>query len=179
MNKLLTRRIVLSVLSGIGVGLIQTYEDSFDFPGGALTYYALSGFVFAAGVLLPYVKQDNRFLLRMLVLVLASSASYYSAVWLALDGPFADVNSLLSFTIASVAGAAIVMTALVLITTVRASGVLALLGLAAGLVGGPVTFATLPEDKLLVLSGHAAWHVLICVAIYYGTRTADRSALIE
>jgi hypothetical protein len=170
MNTLLAKRIGLAVSSGIGVGVIQIYDGFFDDLGGELTFYVLSGMTFAAGVLLPYLKRDDHFLVRILALVIASAASYYSAVWLALEGPFADDNGWISFTIASVAGATIVMAALVLTTLARASREFIWFGMAAGLIGGPITFSTLTGENFTILIGHASWHALVCVAIYFGTR---------
>jgi hypothetical protein len=171
MNTLLIKRIGLCVLSGICVGLIQINDTIIGVLGEVPGLYGLSGLVFAAGVLFPYLKRGDRVLIRGLALVIASGVSYYCAVWLALEGPFAGSDSWISFVIGSVAGAAIVMFALLLATPVRVSREYILFGLVAGLVGGPITFFTLPQDDLSpVLAGHATWHSLVGLAIYYGTR---------
>jgi hypothetical protein len=175
MNISLGQRIGLCVLSGSGVALFQIFEDNFDWLNEGVIFCALSGLVFAAGVLFPYLKRHDRFFVRALALVIASSASYYSAVWLALEGPFAGDNEWVSFTIASVAGAAIVLIALAWMMPVRATPRFALAGLIAGLIGGPVTFLTLPEDHVLIVLGHTTWHILICLAIYFSTRNEGRT----
>ena len=160
-------RISFAVLSAIVVGLVVTYvSESGVF--GSLPLYALSGLAFATGVLLPYLKNGNKKLLRATGLVVASAVSFYCAVWLALEAPVPG-DDWLSFTAASLVGAAIVMVASVLIVRIRHSLAFVLLGLFAGIVGGPITLATLPTDGLLMFAGYATWHTLICIAIYFGT----------
>jgi hypothetical protein len=167
MNISLPTRISYAVLSGIVVGLVVRYvSDSGAL--GSLPLYALSGLAFAAGVLLPYLKNGNKKLLRAAGLILASAVSFYCAVWLALEAPI-PVDDWLSFTAASLVGAAIVMVASVLIVRIRNSLAFVLLGLFAGVVGGPITFVTLPTDGLLLFVGYSTWHTLICLAIYFGT----------
>ncbi len=177
MNISLTKRIGLCVLSGTGVGANQIYVDTFfDWSGGAWIYYTLSGLLFAAAILFPYLKRDDQVLVRALALVIASTASYFSAEWLAIDGAFAGDLGLISFMIASVAGAAIVLIALVWMTPVRATSVFALCGFVAALIGGPVTYLTLPDDdSIYILLGHSTWHVLICLAIHFGTKNWGRT----
>ena len=169
MNISLSTRIGLCILSGTSVALVQIYDQFIEDLGGTPAFYGVSGLLFAAGVLLPYLKRDNSVIAHALALVIASTVSYYSAVWLALDGPFADDSGWISFTIASVAGAAIVLTAVASMTPDRASRAFVVFGLLAGFAGGPVTYFTLPSDGYLILLGHASWHTLICLAIYFGT----------
>lgn len=180
MDTKLIRRIAFSVLSGIGVGLLLVYGDIFDKFGGSPGFYGVSGLVFAIGVLFPYLERGDRLVFRALTLAIASAVSYYSAVWLALEGPIADSNGWLSFTLASIAGAAIVMTALVLTTTIRPTRNYVLYGLAAGIIGGPVTHATLPNDDLvLAMVGNAVWHTLVCLAIYFATKNRNRGEFLN
>lgn len=167
MNKELLSRIGLCVLSGFGVGAIQQY-GVFGLDHD-LALYPVSGLVFAAGVLFPLLKRDDGLLLRALMLVIASTISYYVAVTIAAEGIEGDISDWISFTAASVVGAAIVLTAFIIATPTRASRTYVLLGLAAGVAGGPITMFTLPGDALiLVLIGHATWHTLILLAIYLG-----------
>ena len=169
MKLTLPLRIVLSVLSGIGVGAIGEYgffgvEHE---PG----LYLLTGLAFAAGVLFPYLDWEKHVWLRALVLVTASALSYYCAIWLAVE-QFFGVSEVVSFTIASVVGAAIVLAAFIIVTPARISRPFILFGLTAGLIGGPITWATLLDrGVILAFAGHAIWHTLICLAIHFGTRT--------
>lgn len=169
-DTLLVKRLLFAAVSGMGVGMLQFNENLFGFPGGTPAFYGASGVVFAAGVLFPYLQGNDRALIRALMLSVSSGLSYFVAVRIALDGPNAGDLDWIWFTIASVAGAAIVMTAFLIATPARATRRYATLGVIAGLIGGPVTVFTLPTEALLpVLSGHAAWHMLIGAAIHYGT----------
>lgn len=172
MDRSLFLKFGLCVPSGIGVGLLQQNDNIFDFATGEIWLYLASGLAFAAGVLFPYLGRGPQTVIRGLALVLASAASYYTAVWLALHGPFGE--DLIGFTIASVAGAAIVLAALVSLTSLRSSRELVTAGLVAALIGGPVTFNTLPTEGFLVLLGHTLWHLLVCLTIWYGTRDKTR-----
>jgi len=174
MNISLPVRISFAVLSAIVVGLVVTFiSDGGVF--GSLPLYALAGLAFATGVLLPYLKNGNKKLLRATGLVSASAVSFYCAVWLALESPIAGDNWL-SFTAASLVGAAIVMVASVSIVPIRNSLAFVLLGLFAAVVGGPITLATLPTDGLPMFTGYATWHTLICLAIYFGTPSTAAGA---
>jgi fluoride ion exporter CrcB/FEX len=176
MQLALSTRIGLSLLSGIGVGLIQVKDGLFDFAGGFLAFYGISGALFAAAVLFPYLKRDDRAVIRALILVVASGVSYYAAVWLALDGPFSNGDGWISFVIASVSGAAIVLIAFALAIPARASREYVLYGLVAGLIGGPITYLTLPKEHIgMIATGHVIWHAMICLAIYFGTGNERQS----
>jgi hypothetical protein len=179
MNISLSKRIGLCVLSGIGVGAIQINDSYFDWIGGGYVYYFLAGLLFAAAVLFPYLKRDDRVALSAITLAIASAVSYYCAVWLAVEEPLTDSVEWLSFTVASVGGAGIVLFALVWMTPVRATPVLAILVLIAAVIGGPVTYLTLPKDSLIVLLGHGSWHILMCLAIYYGSKSWRRTEIFE
>lgn len=169
-------RIGMCILSGIGVGLAQIYLADFDGFGGLLFFYSTSGLLFAAGVMFPYLNRNRAMNLSAFGLAAASAASYWCAVWLALEMPIVAGNELRSFTIASVAGALIVMAALVVMIPIRMTGSLVAAVLFVGIIGGPVTNATLPKGGLLILVGHASWHLLLCLGIYFGTRSYNAGA---
>ena len=97
-------------------------------------------------------------------------------MWLALDSGVGGESEWITYVVASIAGATIVLTALVLVTPIRASWAFVALGLLAGIIGGPITYFTLPGSEVLVILGHASWHTLICLAIYFGTRSTDAGA---
>lgn len=168
MNLSLSAKIGLCVLSGVGVGFLQVSDTALGELGGRAVIYGLSGLLFAACVLAPYLKRDKSFYLRAVFLLVASAASYRSAVWLALDSGVGGELEWIAYIVASVAGATIVLAALVLVTPVRASLRFVVLGLFAGIIGGPITYLTLPADEMLVLLGHTSWHMLMCLAIYFG-----------
>jgi len=173
MNMSLVTRITLACLSGIVVGFVF-FDDVYGGPFDWLIYYGFPGIAFAAGVLFPYLKSGDRRLLRSVGLVLASSVSFHCAVWVALNvaqipGSFMSVSTWISFTLASLTGATIIIVAVVLIAPIRASLALLLLGLFASLIGGQVAFATLMKNLPVSFVGYMAWHTLIAVAIYFGT----------
>jgi hypothetical protein len=137
---------------------------------------------FAAGVLFPYIRQDRFFFLRAAALVAASIVSYRTAIWIATDSLLASNMQVfgtstfgwISFTAASIAGALIVMLAIPLLAPFRVSRAYAGLGMLAAVTGGLVASRTLGENSLLlVTSGHVTWHVLVCLAIYYGRSAGD------
>jgi hypothetical protein len=176
MNLSLPAKIGLSILSGVGVGFLQFSDADFSELGGDLTAYVLSGLLFAAGVLIPHLERDKSSYLRAVILIVASAASYRSAVWLALDSGIGGEFEWIAFVVASIAGATIVLTALVLVTPIRASLSFVVLGLLAGIIGGPVTYFTLPANEMLVILGHASWHTLICLAICFGAPSTSKSS---
>jgi len=181
MNMQLAGRVGMCFLSGIVVGLIHdgwgVLNDLYE-P----LVYLMSGLVFSAGVLSPYVRRDKWVALRALGLVLASTLSYYVAVTLVSEGVGADYHDWISFTIASVAGAALVIGPVVFLAPVRPSTKLFALVLVSALIGGPVTWLTLPftEDHLpLVALGYMGWHALIGLALYFGTEGARLSGTLR
>lgn len=170
MNVPLFIRIVLALAAAFGCALIRLYESSDDGILGWLYFYAGSGLLFAAGVLIPYLDFGKPWLLRAAGLVVASTASYWCAVWVALDGPTSESPTWFAFTTASLTGAAIVMIAALSTIPLRFSRMYIVFGLLASVAGGPITSVTLPSDAFpAYLLGHAAWHTLICLAIYFGT----------
>lgn len=179
MNISLGKRIGLCVLSGAGVGAMQIEDWLFDWAGGGYVYYFFSGLLFATAVLFPYLRRHDRVVIRATSLAIASAVSYYCAVWLAVEEPLTGGIGWLSFTVASVGGAAIVLFALVWVTPLRATPVLAVSVLTAAVLGGPITYLTLPKDSLIVLLGHGSWHILMCLAIYYGTKNWRRADILE
>ena len=165
-------RIALCALSGIGVAAIEIY-GIFGYHNNLGTYGA-SGLLFAAGVLFPYLKRNEHFWLRAAVLVVASALSYYCAVWLVTEVP---LGALAAFTIGSVAGAGIVLATFAISTRARISVPFASFGLAAGLVGGPITWFTIwvVDSVFLGFAGYAIWHTLISLAIHLGLSASSKS----
>lgn len=172
----------MALVSAFGVALVRLLEPDLDKFTGAILFYGLSGLFFAAGVLFPYVKPGRSLIARASVLIVSSALSYWCAVWIVLGNPFSATGEGFQFfgyarsvfVLASISGAAIVMAAVVVCGPVRASAQYVLFGLTAAVIGGPVTSCTLPASNLVSLGlGHGAWHLLICLAIFYG-RGADR-----
>lgn len=168
MNTTLLVRLGLCVVSGVLVGMAQQEVALFN-EIGEPAIYIVSGIIFAAAVLVPYLKADKRFFWRAPVLGALSCLSYYTAVLVALNAPFLS-EDLASFTIASIIGAGIVIVPFTWLTGVRVTRNLFVLGAIAGIVGGPLTVYTLPTDNLLLVSvGHAIWHAMIAASLWFGT----------
>jgi hypothetical protein len=151
--------------------------------GSTSRYLADSaGAVFAALVLVPYLPGlKGTFKLRALALLYCGFLSYAGAIkiffWLAdseIFGRFSfERNVLVSMAAAGAGGALIVgIGARLLVPLVlRWSGWLMLM--AAGLLGGIVlssNFHLREGDSVGLLPGHIAWQVLVCLALYYGSR---------
>lgn len=167
MNIRLPARLGFALVSGLVVGLMQESWGIFAVVSDEPTVYFASGFVFAVGVLFPWLKAGKQTWLRALAFVAVSVLSYYTAVWVALEGLFGD--GITAFTAASVVGAAIVVAPFPWLAPARASRMLYVAVLIAALIGGPITLLTLPEDGLArVVAGHMSWHALIGVALYLG-----------
>ena len=172
----ISMRLLFAALSGLGVALMMTTDLSIDSLDEGTVFYGLSGLLFAGGVLYPYVKHDRHRAARIIGIVAASALSYWVAVNLTIDGPWSmgvgQVGSnLWAFTISSFAGVAIVMIALLPAGPVTLSRSYALYGIAAALLGGGITSMTLDADNFFVMSsGFISWHLLVCLAIYFGTR---------
>lgn len=178
----LRARILMALVSAVGVALVRFLAPELDTFVGAVLFYGLSGLFFAAGVLFPYVKPGRSLIMRASLLIALSALSYWCAIGIALGNPIPGTSAdfrlfgyaFSAFVLASISGTAIVMTALVLCSPVRASARYVLFGLTAAVVGGPVTAHTLPATNPVIVGlGHGAWHLLICLAIFFG-RGADR-----
>lgn len=168
MNKTLLLRLGLCLLSGTLVGMAQG-EIAFFNDIGEPAVYVVSGVIFAAAVLFPYLNSDRQFLWRAPGLAVISWLSYHAAVLTALDAPFVR-DELLSFTVASIVGAAIVLLPFALLAGVNINKNLFFVGSIAAVVGGPVTRFTLMSDYLVVvIVGHTVWHALIALSLWFGT----------
>lgn len=176
MDLSLSMHLLFAALSGLGVALMMTSGLSIDSVDEGTIFYGLSGSCFAAGVLYPYVKHDGYRVVRIIAIVATSALSYWAAVNLTISGPWSwsigkAGSSLMAFTFASFAGVAIVMIALLPAGPVRLSRSYALYGIVAALLGGVITSMTLEVDNFFVMSiGYISWHLLVCLAIYFGTR---------
>jgi len=196
MNFSLRVRIILAVVSGLACALVyflpKNVEIAVDPKIGEATGYGLIGLLFAAGVLFPYVGPGKLRYVRYLGLFLASVVGYWCASWLALHGPGSADNPFpgggdwptpLSVTVGSVAGASIVMLALVLIAPIRSSFAYVLLGVLAAVGGGLLSVVSIEitanlfrEVFLSLGAAHAVWHTLVCLAIYFGTPSTSAGA---
>ena len=132
-------KLLLAGLSGFLVMIVWITFSYVDSVMGAVALYGFSGSLFAAGVLLPYLKHQDLISWRSAALVLISGVSFYCAVfaankWSGMWGP-----NTLDFVIASLSGAAIVLLASPFILNLRFSVKYAVVGTLSALVGGSGT----------------------------------------
>lgn len=128
-------------------------------------FFAVSGTLFAAGVLFPYVGHGRFALIRYIGLIVISAASYWSAIEIVRTGIFPNSsNGWRDYLLASLAGALIVLFGARLIIPLRSSLPLAIAGLLAATVGGFVF--VIPYNDYLAI---AVWHVLMAIAVHIAT----------
>ena len=134
-------------------------------------FHLVVGATFGAFVMVPYARAPRR-LLRSLLLAGAAAAIYYAAIRFVVDGP-AGLDALTSFAIAG-AGAALLCGIAVSAVAPQTFDLRlgALLLLIAGAVGGAAFDVKVSYDPNLLL-GHAAWQLLTCLALIFGSRSAS------
>jgi hypothetical protein len=135
------------------------------FPSPSLWFHYVIGAIFGALVMAPYARGPHR-LLRGLALAAASAAIYWLAVWFVTDGPM-GYDSIVSFTVAGALAAVLCGVAVAMLAPNAMSGRLFLLTLLAGAVGGATFDLKLAYDQNLLVA-HAAWQLLVCLALHVG-----------
>jgi len=152
---------LLAAASGLACYWIFVWADGLPVIVGWLFVYGLSGLLFAAGVLFPYLRRDKILPYRGLALVLVSIFSYWSALQVVMRGHLGPGTE--DMLAASVVGAAIVLVGTKLIIPLQHAVRLALLGLPAAIIGGLI-FAWSTDGAFPV--AYMAWHMLIAAVIY-------------
>ena len=175
-------RLILSIVSGTGCTLVWFLEPDFASLLENLWFYGLSGLFFAAGILFPYIRQDKFMHLRGAALIVASTLGYWGAMSMTIDYPFyssaewpaGSETGWFAYLAGSFTGAFTVMLAVALIAPVRVTLLYPVLGIVASVAGGLVTTITFNQDGFLVMGiGYVSWHMLVCLAIYYGTKSGS------
>lgn len=151
------------------VQLAEALEAVDGFPDAGQWFHLVVGAVFGTLVLAPYAGPHRR-VLRSVALALASAAIYYLAVRFVVDGPL-GYNAVTSFMLAGGGAALLCGVAVVAIAPRAFEWRLLPLTLAAGAAGGAVFELNLAFDPHLVV-GHAAWQLLVCLALHFGLRGA-------
>jgi hypothetical protein len=137
------------------------------FPDAGLWFHYVVGAVVGALVLGPYAAPDRR-ALRVLALAAASAIIYYLAVRFVAEGPI-GYDVILSFVLAGSGAALLCGLALVAIAPRPFAWRLVPLLLAAGAAGGAAFELELAFDPVLLV-GHAAWQMLVCLALHFALR---------
>jgi hypothetical protein len=122
------------------------------------------GFLFGALVMGPYASRERR-AWRISSLCAAGALIYFLSIRFVTDGPL-GMNTLVSFVAAGSIAALLVGLAVALLAPRRFAWKLVPLMLVAGAAGGAAFEFELTEDAVM-LAGHAAWQVLVCLALYF------------
>ena len=149
------------------VQLTPVLEALEDVPYVSTVFHLLVGAIFGALVMAPYAVAPNR-MLRGVALAAASAAVYYFTIRFVVGGP-AGLSALATFLIAGACAALLCGAAVAVIAPQVFRLRLAALLVVAGAVGGAVFDSRISFDPNLLL-GHAAWQLLVCLALYFGQR---------
>ncbi len=172
----LQAKLALAVASIAGYWLLyrlfEQLELSDSFPNAHLWIWfrSLVGIVFGALVLAPYVGSRQR-IWRVLALCGTSVLIYFLAERFVADGPL-GYETIAPFLVSGGGAALLVGLAVIVLAPQHFSWKLILLTLVAGALGG-AAFQWNPEFfDHTILPGHAAWQLLVCLALHFGFRKA-------
>ena len=144
---------LVSLIAFVAISLLGEHlEAGVGFSESGFWLRLAVGAVFGACVLGPYAAP--------------ATAIYYLAVRFVADGPI-PYDSIVSL-IAAGSGAALLCGLAVVVIAPRPFGwrIVPLL-LVAGALGGAAFEIRIPNDELLLV-GHAAWQLLVCLALHFG-----------
>jgi hypothetical protein len=170
MHALLFRLLLASASIVAYAGLVQLtqfLEALDDVPYISTVFHLLVGAIFGALVMAPYARLPHR-VLRGVALAAVSAAIYYFTIRFVVGGP-AGLSALATFMIAGACAALLCGATVAVIAPQAFSLRLAALLIVAGVVGGAVFDSRVSFDPNLLL-GHAAWQLLVCLALYFGQR---------
>jgi hypothetical protein len=166
-------RLLLASASVVAYAVLAQFtpvlEALDDVPYASTVFHLVVGAIFGALVLVPYARVPHRFL-RGVALATASAAIYYFTIRFIVGGP-SGLSALATFMIAGACAALLCGAAVAVIAPLAFSLGLAVLLVVAGAVGGAVFHARISFDPNLLL-GHAAWQMLVCLALYFGQQNA-------
>jgi hypothetical protein len=162
---------LLAFASLVAYAAIWQVTEALDplegFPDAGLWFHYVVGAVFGALVLGPYAARDRR-APRVLALAAASGVIYYLAVRFVSEGPI-GYGVILSFVPAGSMAALLCGLAVVAIAPRPFAWRLVPLLLAAGAAGGAAFELKFAFDQALLV-GHAAWQILVCLALHFALR---------
>ena len=159
---------LVSLTAFVAISLLgERLESRGEFSQFGFWLRLATGAVFGALVLGPYAALARR-VPRILALAGASAAIYWLAVRFVADGPI-PYDSIVSLVVAGSGAALLCGLAVVFIAPQAFGWGLVPLLLAAGALGGAAFEIRIPDDELLLV-GHAAWQLLVCVALHAGFR---------
>lgn len=163
-------KLALAVVSASSywlLSLLMKHSDTFDeLLSQANAGFHLVGIIFGALVMAPYVAASARRTVRVVLMCVASAVIYYLAVRFVVDGPLGHVT-ITSYILSGSGAALLAGLAVVALAPKPFSWKLIPLTLAAGAAGGAAFELELAFDANLMV-GHAAWQLLVCLALHYG-----------
>lgn len=167
-------KLALALVSVVAYSVIAELADRVEaiesVPDTGLWFHYVVGAVFGALVLAPYVGARQK-IVRLVLLCVASAGIYWLAVWFVTDGPI-GYNAITFFVLAG-AGAALLSGLAVVAFAPRTFDLqLVAFMLVAGAIGGAAFDLKFTFDQYL-LAGHAAWQILVCLALHFSFRTAS------
>jgi len=149
-------------------------------PLDLLPDYGLPGMFFVAGVLFPYLVQTNLARPRALGLIVVATISFWSAIKVAvhfgrpLPVPMLEID-MRAYLLASLVGAAIMLTGACILVPLKRKLELALAGTVAAMVGGLLFEPTEAWPFLAFM----LWHSLIAIAIHISENWQWRTSKVE
>jgi len=168
----LISKLALALASVLTYSLIADLADRVEaiesVPDTGLWFHYVVGAVFGALVLAPYLGARQR-VIRFVLLCAASAAIYWLAVWFVTDGPI-GYDAITAFVIAGGGAALLSGLAVVAIAPRTFDMRLVAFMLVAGAIGGAAFDLKFAFDEYL-LAGHAAWQILVCLALHFSIRT--------
>src|SRR5262245_35439253 len=161
----------LALASVVAYAVIARLADALDpvegFTNAGRWFQYLVGAVFGALVLGPYVGARQR-ALRIFLLAVSSALIYYLAVWFVVEGPI-GYDAVTSFVVSGSGSAVLCAVATILLAPRAPDWRVVPLAAAAGAVGGAAFDLKLAFDESLLIA-HAAWQLLVCLALHVGLR---------
>ena len=150
--------------------LVPVFESFEGIPNINTVFHLVVGAVFGALVMAPCARVPRR-VLRGIALTVAAAAIYYGAVRVVVNSP-PGLDALATFTLAGAGAALLCGLAVAAIAPLAFDLRFTALLLVAGAAGGAVFDVKFSFDPNLLL-GHAAWQLLVCFALYLGSRRAS------
>jgi hypothetical protein len=162
-------RLLLALASVVAYAVLVQFTPLLDgidvVPSAHTLFHLLVGAIFGALVLAPFARAPGRFA-RGIVLATAAAAIYYGAIRIVVDGP-AGLDPLALLVIAGLSAAVLCGLAVALVAPMHFTPRLGVALAIAGAAGGAVFDVKFSFDPNLLL-GHAAWQVLVFLALWSG-----------
>jgi len=167
-------RLLLALTSIVAYAVLVQMTPLFEtverVPNMNTVFHLVVGAVFGAFVMAPHVRAPRR-VLRGIALAAAAAAIYYATVRFVVNGP-AGLDALATFAMAGAGASLLCGLAVALIVPETFNLRLAALLLVAGAAGGAAFDVKLSYDSSLLV-GHAAWQLLTCLALFFGTQRSS------